>query len=80
MPRVRDREVIPESKVLFTSQFIPKYMRRTLTLDVLLPVLYLKGIFTGDFSDALAPMLGEQAKAISPSVVSRLKDAWYTDY
>jgi transposase-like protein len=80
LPRVRDRAVDTEEKIIFYSNLIPKYMRRTVTLDVLLPVLYLKGISTGDFSEALTPMLGEQAKSISPSVISRLKDSWYEDY
>lgn len=79
IPRVRDRRDTPE-KVNFTSGLVPKYMRRTVTLDVMLPLLYLKGISTNEFAAALAPMLGENAKTISPAVISKLKSGWYEDY
>ena len=59
VPRVRDRDIGNNEKIEFTSKLVPKYMRRTVTLDVLLPILYLKGVSTGDFPDALAPLLGE---------------------
>lgn len=78
VPRVRDRDTSAHS-IEFNSNLIPKYMRRTATLDVLLPLLYLKGISTGDFASALEPMLGNHAKSISPSVISRLKSDWYDE-
>ena len=77
VPRVRDRS---NSGIKFTSNFIPKYMRRTVTLDVLLPLLYLKGISTKDFSDAFVPILGEKPKNISPGIISKLKKGWYNEY
>lgn len=55
-------------------------MRRTVTLDSLLPLLYLKGISTGDFKDALEPILGKDAANVSPSVISKLKSSWLTEY
>lgn len=80
MPRVRDRAPDNKEPVRFNSSLIPKYMRRTATLDVMLPLLYLKGISTNEFSNVLEPLLGEQAKSISPSVISRLKEAWYNEF
>lgn len=79
VPRIRDREST-DNKIIFESNLIPKYMRRTATLDVMLPILYLKGISTNDFTDVLAPMLGNNAKAISPGVISSLKKSWYQEF
>lgn len=79
VPRVRDRADSDEP-IVFESNLIPKYMRRTVTIDLMLPILYLKGISTNDFQDALAPMLGENAKSISPGVISSLKKAWYSEF
>ena len=80
VPRVRDRVKTEEDKLIFSSNLVPKYMRRTVTLDVLLPLLYLKGISEKDFQDALEPLLGSNAKAISPSVISKLKSSWLEEY
>ena len=81
VPRVRDKaDKSDNNKIKFSSKLIPKYMRRTATLDVLLPLLYLKGISTGEFQEALKPILGEQAKTVSPSVISSLKRSWLDDY
>lgn len=77
VPRVRNRG---DDEINFTSNFIPKYMRRTVTIDVLLPLLYLKGISTKDFADAFEPILGSNPKNLSPQVISRLKDQWYEQY
>lgn len=77
LPRVRDRG---NSGIVFTSNFIPKYMRRTVTIDILLPLLYLKGLSTKDFKDAFVPILGESPKNMSPGVISKLKESWYDDY
>lgn len=77
VPRVRDRD---NSGINFTSYLIPPHMRRTVSLDVLLPILYLKGISTGDFQSAFEPILGHRPKNISPQVICRLKEGWYTEY
>ena len=79
LPRVRDREG-SDHKIAYHSQLIPKYMRRTVTLDVMLPLLYLKGISTGDFNDVLEPILGANAKGLSPNTIGRLKADWLTEY
>jgi putative transposase len=55
-------------------------MRRTATLDKVLPLLYLKGISEADFVEVLSPIFGEQAKNLSPSVISRLKASWEGEY
>ena len=59
---------------------MPKWARRTKSLDALLPVLYLRGISTGDFQEALAALLGRDAPNLSPSVIGRLKDEWTDEY
>ena len=76
-PRVRDRGACePGSKIRFTSAILPPYLRRTRSIEELLPWLYLKGISTGDFSEALGALLGPDAPGLSPSTVSRLKEVW----
>ncbi len=80
VPRIRDRGGSSGSKVSFTSNLIPKYMRRTVTIDILLPLLYLKGISTGDFASSFEPILGSSPKNLSANVISRLKDSWYREY
>ena len=77
MPRVRDRG---KEGIKFTSSLIPQYMRRSVTMDVLLPLLYLKGISTKDFADSFEPILGKKPKNMSPNVISRLKAGWYEEY
>lgn len=67
-------------RVTFTSAILPKWARRTRSLDALLPVLYLRGISTGDFQEALAALLGKDAPGLSPSVIGRLKDDWQGEY
>ena len=81
-PKVRDRMVPegPAEKIRFTSHILPKWARRTVSLDALLPVLYLKGISTGDFQEALSAILGPDAPNLSPSVVSRLTAGWQAHY
>jgi putative transposase len=66
--------------VRFTSNILPKWARRSVSLDALLPVLYLKGISTGDFQEALSAILGADAPNLSPSVVARLTAGWQADY
>lgn len=77
VPRVRDRG---KEDIKFTSNLIPQYMRRTVTIDVLLPLLYLKGISTKDFADSFEPILGSSPKNLSPNVISRLKAGWHDQY
>ncbi len=80
-PKVRDRSAAPDDeKVRFTSAILPKWARRSRSLDALLPVLYLRGISTGDFREALSAILGTDAPNMSPSVISRLTDEWQQDY
>jgi putative transposase len=64
----------------FTSAILPKYMRRVPSVDALIPALYLKGISTGDFTEALEAILGEGASGLSASNIVRLKGSWETDY
>jgi len=75
-PRVHDRR----EGERFTSKILPPYMRRTPSIDALIPILYLKGISTGDFSDALSAILGEGAVGLSPTNIVRLKQGWEQEY
>jgi putative transposase len=79
VPRVRDRNQSPDG-IHFTSSLIPKYLRRSTSMNEFLPLLYLKGISTNDFIDALTPLFGENAKNLSPGVISRLKTEWEDEY
>ena len=81
-PRVRDRGAPAEAteRIRFTSTILPPYARRSKSLDVLLPILYLKGISTGDFAEALVALLGKDAPGLSASTISRLKEAWTDDH
>jgi transposase-like protein len=79
--KVRDRgAAIDGDRIRFSSAILPKWARRTKSLDALLPVLYLRGISTGDFQEALAALLGKDAPNLSPAVVSRLTAQWQADY
>jgi putative transposase len=79
-PRVRDRGVgAPHAKIRFTSAILPRYLRRTRSLEELLPWLYLKGISSGDFSEALAALLGPDAPGLSASTIVRLKETWQAE-
>src|SRR3954463_8334917 len=75
-PRVRDRTGAGEGRIRFTSAILPPYARRSKSLEVLIPILYLKGISSGDFEDALAALLGPDAGGLSASSIARLKEAW----
>jgi len=79
VPRVRDRGESKE-KIKFQSAFIPPYMRRTATIDEMLPLLYLKGISERDFVEVLRPIFGNDVNNLSPSVISRLKAKWEDEY
>ena len=79
--KVRDRGAPSASeRIRFTSALLPRWARRTRSLDALLPILYLRGVSMGDFQDALAALLGPAAPNLSPSVIGRLRDAWQADY
>jgi putative transposase len=67
-------------RITFTSAILPKWARRTKSLEALLPALYLRGISTGDFQEALAVLLGKDAPNLSPSVIGRLKEEWTAEY
>jgi transposase-like protein len=67
-------------RIRFTSAILPLWARRTKSLDALLPVLYLRGISTGDFQEALASLLGNDAPNLSPAVISRLTAEWQGEY
>jgi len=81
-PRVRDREAAADDpcRIRFSPSILPPYMRRSKTIETLLPILYLKGISTGDFSEALAALLGKDAAGLSASAIGRLKDGWQGDH
>ena len=81
-PKVRDRAdvVSTDEKARFSSNILPKWARRSRSLDALLPVLYLRGISMGDFREALSALLGPDAANLSPSVISRLTAGWQKDY
>ena len=80
-PRVDDRKVgdNPEEE-RFSSNILPRYMRRVPSIDNLIPVLYLKGVSTGGFSDALSAILGEGVRGLSATNIVRLKQGWEEEY
>ncbi len=77
VPRARDRS---GSGIVFHSNLLPPYLRRTKSVEDLISWLYLKGISTGDFSEALSALLGVNAAGLSASTVSRMKDGWTEVY
>ena len=80
-PRIRDRQPDPyRGRIRFTSAILPPYLRRTKSIETLLPWLYLKGVSTGDFTDALAALLGKDAPGLSAATISRLKTVWQDEY
>src|SRR5450756_2650149 len=79
--KIRDRgAAIDGERIRFSSAILPKWARRTKSLDALLPVLYLRGISTGDFQEALAALLGKEAPNLSAAVISRLTAEWKDEY
>ena len=79
--KIRDRGADRDGeRVRFTSALLPRWARRTRSLDALLPILYLRGVSMGDFQEALGALLGRDAPNLSPAVVGRLRDAWQADY
>jgi len=79
-PRVRDKSADPAGRVRFSSQILPPYLRKTKAIEELIPWLYLKGISSGDFSEALQALVGPSAAGLSANVVVRLKEKWTAEY
>ena len=80
-PRVRDRGAADDAgRIRFTPAILPPYARRSRSLEVLIPILYLKGISTGDFEEALAALLGKDAPGLSASTIARLKEVWLDEH
>lgn len=77
VPKVRDRS---GSGVKFNSALVPPYVRRSKAVSAALPWLYLKGVSSGDMREALQVLVGDQARGLSPNVVSRLKAEWADEY
>jgi putative transposase len=80
--KLRDRaaDEAGADRIRFTSAILPRWSRRTRSLDALLPILYLRGVSMGDFQEALGALLGKDAPNLSPSVIARLRGEWETDY
>jgi len=80
VPRARDRQPDQEPEpIRFISSFLPRYMRKTKSMEELIPWLYLKGISTNDFSEALSALVGKDAPGLSAPTISRLKAIWKED-
>lgn len=80
-PRVNDRRVDADgNRQRFTSAILPPYMRRSPKVAEVLPILYLRGLSTGDFQEALKALLGEEAAGLSPSNISKLLSGWVDEY
>jgi transposase-like protein len=80
-PKLRDRGGAgSDTPIRFTSAILPAYLRRTKNLEELLPWLYLKGVSTGQFSEALAALLGPDAPGLSASTVRRLTESWQEEH
>jgi putative transposase len=77
VPKVRDRS---GQGIKFNSKLLPPYLKRTRAMEEFIPWLYLKGVSTGDMQPALESLLGEGAKGLSPTTVSRLKSVWESEY
>jgi putative transposase len=78
-PRIRDRHARPSKRIKFSSSILPPYLRKTRSMEHLIPWLYLKGVSTGDFSDALSALVGKDAPGLSATTISRLKTVWEQD-
>ena len=77
VPKVRDRS---GSGIKFTSALLPPYLKRARSVEELLPWLYLKGVSSGDFCEALSSLLGEAPKGLSPATIGRLKAKWSEEH
>jgi len=79
-PRVRDKASIGDERIVFSSKILPPYLRKSRSMEELIPWLYLKGVSTGDFGEALESLIGPSAKGFSPNVIVRLKERWSGEY
>src|SRR5206468_1103443 len=79
-PRVRDREAAEGERIRYSPAILPPYARRSQSLEVLIPILYLKGISSGDFEEALAALVGKDAPGLSASTIARLKEVWTEEH
>ena len=79
-PRVNDKRVVNGERQRFTSKILPPYMRKSPKVTEVLPLLYLHGLSTGDFREALPVLLGDDAAGLSPSAITRLVGAWQEEY
>jgi putative transposase len=79
-PRVNDKRVIDGERQRFVSKILPPYLRRSKNVSELLPLLYLRGLSTGDFREALPVLLGDHAAGLSPSAITRLVSIWQEEY
>ena len=81
-PRARDRAAGADDpeRIRFTPAILPPYARRSKSLEMLIPILYLKGISTGDFEEALSALLGKDAPGLSASTIARLKEVWVEEH
>lgn len=77
VPKVRDRS---DTGIKFNSHLLPPYLKRSTSIEEMLPWLYLKGLSTGDYGEALSSLLGEQAKGLSSNTISRLKSQWIDEH
>jgi transposase-like protein len=67
-------------RIRYSPSILPRYARRSKSLEVLIPVLYLKGLSTGDFEEALAALVGKDAPNLSASTIARLKEVWTEEH
>lgn len=80
-PRVNDKRVDEAGKrQRFTSRILPPYMRRSPRVSEVLPILYLRGLSTGDFKEALPTLLGEDASGLSATSIARFTSVWEDEY
>jgi transposase-like protein len=79
-PRVNDKRVIDGARPRFTSKILPPYMRRSPKVDEVLPILYLRGLSTGDFREAIPALLGEDAAGLSSTTITRLTNQWESEH
>lgn len=77
VPRSKDRKDVG---IVYESAIVPRYLRRSKSIEELIPWLYLRGVSTGNFEDALKALLGENAKGLTASTISRLKASWTQEY
>src|SRR5918998_3086199 len=78
--KLRDRGASEGERIRFTSTLLPRWARRSRSLEAVLPILYLRGLSMGDFQEALAALLGKAAPNLSPAAIARLRDSWQADY